>query len=210
MKIIVISFTILFSVLATYADEVEYHTIEIQHPRLGKSPQPLVITETMKYCNMGEHGERYKYWPMVYDRYSVTEGKESIIGSDDQWNEYYDAFPTLDRRNYILVRRWGNPEWSRLLEIKLGRKVLKNPEGEKIFWSNDGKYLVTAIMPSAFSEHAPALYLYDFGKKGNKVELDSECLFDDTESLQLYIKEHLVCAEDNEDVKLIIKREKSK
>jgi len=202
-------FCILLFVFAGYTDEVEYHAIDIEHPYLGEPPRPLMITKIVKYRNAGEHGERYKYWPMIYERYSVREGRENIVGSDDQWDEYYDAFPTLDRKGYILVRKWRNPEWSQLLEIKLDRKVLRNPKGESIFWSKDGKYLVTAIT-SPFGGTEFALYFYDFGKKGNKVELESELLFGDWDSLQSYIKEHLINAEDNEDVRLIIKQKERK
>lgn len=212
MKFIAAFLYILYHLLITsvaYADEITFYQIEIEHPGLGELPKPLIITITERYRKSGEYISRYKYWPMIYDRFSVIEGKEHIVGSDDQWDEYYDAFPTLDKKGYILVRKWRSPEWSRLVEIEFDRRILINPRGEKIFWSKDGKYLVTATLPSPFYEAELALYFYDF-EKGKQMKLVNEIKFNKPDKLKFYIKENLISAEDRKDVRLIIIQKEKK
>lgn len=203
-------FLFLIIIQIAYANDLIFYQIEITRPEFGENPKPLIITVTRQL-----HHEKIpwvtkeRYWPMLFGKTAVDkDGKEYTIEHAAAWADYHDAFPTLDKKGYVLVRRKYYSDYTLLLEICIetprGHLRIHNIKGEEIFWSRDGNYLVIASMSSLFYEKELTVYFYELSNAKKPGYISDEIKFSSPEELHDYIEKNLIRSEEYEKKDFIL------
>ena len=172
----------------------------ITHPRLTNPPTPLVVQQRYRFDHSpADEIERHKYWPLMYEIYSVQGDEEIPAELGAARYEIYDAFPSFDRSTVILIRRLRNEGFDFIQEIdpydRCGRGV-QDVKGAQPYWTKDGRYLVTVMYATPETGNQGGMYFYDL----NQCRLVKEVPYTDHDRLRRAIEEELVPAESKEDV----------
>lgn len=148
---------------------------------------PLEIWETIKYSNGKEITTLEKYWPKIRKAEMAQSNTKEDLAKKQLWNKAgswslisYYAFPRLDGKGYVLIKRGGGYESSAhyyeismYIEGKYRFSIDPNKEVTKgnpysFYWSKDTSYFVILgdyglYDAGYYDEHKdpPTLFFFD-------------------------------------------------
>lgn len=154
-------FSAWFLILSNIAcsDSIISYRVEIEHPQID-SLSPLVIKEYFLWNGSRPEVEIKRYWPLIVERCSTMGNGEMTCQSslEGGFVEQYDAFHTIDKNGYILIRRKISLDCKEIKDVKIvhykkrhdqyGYKEYRIPTenliGSSLYWTRDGKYIVSS------------------------------------------------------------------